>query len=226
MALERKLPSDSGYRTRVGQPTSIMGRRLHVPPSSFARGLMLLRDGGYRVLSRMKRSSDCTTARPPRPAVMLRSTTARTTSRLDSALSLLQEFRLPGDGLPDELSRSSQPAGIQSRAALYFGRRGTGRFRPTGLRRTGTSSPGSGRSRTQHCGSAPLYRARLVWTEKDDVVAMAAARLGFDYGELLRTRLLHLMSPDEVSRLPRRPDRCAAPHASPPRPARRRGFRT
>ena len=34
-------------------------------------------------------------------------------------------------------------------------------------------------------------------------MAEACSRLGFDYDDLNRRRLLHLMSPDEVSRLPR-----------------------
>src|SRR4029450_1690380 len=44
---------------------------------------------------------------------------------------------------------------------------------------------------------------RLSGWDKDRIVADAAARLGFDYDDLLRRRLLFLMSPDEVAALPR-----------------------
>jgi peptidoglycan/xylan/chitin deacetylase (PgdA/CDA1 family) len=44
---------------------------------------------------------------------------------------------------------------------------------------------------------------RLSGRDKDGIVADAAMRLGFDYDDLLRRRLLFLMSPEEVAGLPR-----------------------
>ena len=40
-------------------------------------------------------------------------------------------------------------------------------------------------------------------SEKDEVIATAAQRLGVDYPEMLANRFLHLMTADEVSALPR-----------------------
>jgi peptidoglycan/xylan/chitin deacetylase (PgdA/CDA1 family) len=46
-------------------------------------------------------------------------------------------------------------------------------------------------------------RRRLSALDKDDVLTVVADRLGIDYVDLLRRRFLHLMTPDEVGRLPR-----------------------
>ena len=50
----------------------------------------------------------------------------------------------------------------------------------------------------QHC-----IKRGLTGRDKDDVLLETATRLGFDYKDMLRRRLLHLMSPDEVAALPR-----------------------
>ena len=177
---------------------------LYIPPELLRARLSVLRDGGYAVLPLGEAIARLYDGSLPPRAVAL--TFDDGSADFHSvALPLLAEFGYPATVyLTSYYCVRQRPVfNTALRYILWKSRDRT--FRTDGL----TASGGAFRLATarereavallvlDHCA-----KRELTGHDKDDVLVETAARLAFDYDDLLRRRLLHLMSPDEVAALP------------------------
>jgi len=194
-----------GYHGVSAADEHLWDGELYIPPELLRERFTILRDGGYRVLplgEAIERLYDGSL--PPR-AVALTFDDGATDFR-SMALPLLEEFGFPATvyltSYYCQLQRpvfntvlryifwKSQDKWIETASLTASG----GRFPLATL----TDREAAFTAILRHC-----TEQRLSGWDKDRIVADAAARLGFDYDDLLRRRLLFLMSPDEVAALPR-----------------------
>ena len=177
---------------------------LYMPPSLLRERFETLRRGRYQVLplgEAVKRLYDGSL--PPRAVAITFDDGAY--DFFTQARPLLEEFRFPATVyLTSYYSKYQRPVFNTMLRYLFWKSQGK-TLTTTGL--TNDEQPlGLSSSDERVAAFAAVAGAcaerGLSGTEKDAVLATVAARLGIDYDDLLRRRFLHLMTPEEVSRLP------------------------
>ena len=178
---------------------------LYIPPDLLRARLSVLRDGGYAVLplgEAIRRLYDGSL--PPRSVAL--TFDDGSVDFHSVALPLLQEFGFPATVyLTSYYCLHQLP--VFNTALRYI----LWKSRDRTLETNGLTASGkpyrlaTAGEREAACVSVLQHCAQrgLTARDKNDVMVETATRLGFDYDDLVRRRLLHLMSPDEVSGLPR-----------------------
>jgi peptidoglycan/xylan/chitin deacetylase (PgdA/CDA1 family) len=178
---------------------------LYIPPSLLRARLEALRDGGYRVLpldDAVRRLYDGHL--PPRAVAITFDDGAY--DFYTQALPILEEFGFPATVyLTSYYSRFQRPVFNTMLRYLLWKARDRTLTTADLTDRSDTIALGteSDRDRAFALVAGSCAARGSSGSEKDDVLAIVAQRLRVDYQDLVRRRFLHLMSPDEVSRLPR-----------------------
>ncbi len=194
-----------GYHGVSAADEHLWDGELYVPPELLRERFTILREGGYRVLplgEAVERLYDGSL--PPR-AVALTFDDGATDFR-SVALPLLEEF-----GFPATVYLTSYYCQLQRPVFNTVLRYIFWKSRDRSIETAGLTASGERFSLATPTGREAAFTAilrhcterRLSGRDKDGIVADAARRLGFDYDDLLRRRLLFLMSPEEVAGLPR-----------------------
>jgi peptidoglycan/xylan/chitin deacetylase (PgdA/CDA1 family) len=177
---------------------------LYVPPSLLRRRFAAIRDGGYTVLplgEAVRRLYDGSL--PPRAVALTFDDGAY--DFYTHAVPLLEEF-----GFPATVYLTSYYADFQrpvfNTMLRYILWKGSGRSVDTkGLTSSGATMPLTNaveREKAFSEISTQCSRQEASAQAKDDVIAEVAKRLGIDYRALLDRRFLHLMSREDVAKLP------------------------
>jgi len=178
---------------------------LYIPPDLLHARFSLLREDGYSVLPLGEAITRLYDGTLPRRTVALTFDDGSADFH-SMALPLLQEFGFPATVyLTSYYCLHQRPVfttGLRyilwrSRDRTFDTAGLTANGKPFRLARAGEREQAFVAVR-DHCA-----KHGLTGRDKDDVMAETAARLGFDYDDMLRRRLLHLMSPEEVASLPR-----------------------
>jgi peptidoglycan/xylan/chitin deacetylase (PgdA/CDA1 family) len=194
-----------GYHGVSTDDEHLWDSSLYIPPALLRARLEALRTGAYEVLplgDAISRLYDGTL--PPRAVAITFDDGA--TDFFTQARPLLEEFGFPATVyLTTYYSRYQRPVfNTMLRYLLWKARDRT--LSTTGLTDTGETialaSEGD-RDRAFAVVAGACAARRLSGAEKDNILTEVATRLRLDYDDLLRRRVLHIMSPDEVSRLPR-----------------------
>jgi len=178
---------------------------LYIPPEVLRARFSSLRDGGYSVLPLGEAITRLYDGSLPPRAVALTFDDGSVDFH-SVALPLLQEFGFPATVyLTSYYCLHQRPVFTTGlRYILWKSRDRT--FDTTGLSANGKpfrlATP-SQREKAFVSVRNQCTKRGLTGRDKDDVMLETATRLGFDYNDMLRRRLLHLMSPDEVAALPR-----------------------
>lgn len=178
---------------------------LYIPPSLLRRRFEALRAGGYHVLpldEAVRRLYARTL--PPRAVAITFDDGAY--DFYSEALPIIQEFGFPATVyLTTYYSKYQRP--VFNTMLRYMLWKSSGRSLQTdGLTDGGEAidlSTVEGRTRAFNAIGTACGVRDLSGEAKDRVLATIAERLGIDYDKLLRHRFLHLMSFDEVARLPK-----------------------
>jgi len=194
-----------GYHGVSAADEHLWDGELYIPPELLRERFTILRDGGYRVLplgeavERLYNGS-----LPPRAVALTFDDGAADFHSV--ALPLLEEFGFPATVyLTSYYCRFQRPVFNTVLRYIFW------KSRDRSIETSGLTASGERFSLATLTGREAAFTAilrhcterRLSGGDKDRIVAEAALRLGFDYGDLLRRRLLFLMSPDEVAGLPR-----------------------
>lgn len=178
---------------------------LYIPPALLRRRFEILRRGGYHVLALGEALRRLYERTLPERAVAITFDDGAY-DFYTQALPILKEFEYPATVyLTTYYSRFQRPVfNTMLRYMLWKGRGSA--LLTEGLTKEPMSFDLGGRVRRDGAfdalASACVAR-RSSSEEKDAVLATVAERLNIDYPTLLRRRLLHLMSPEEVARLPK-----------------------
>ena len=194
-----------GYHGVASRDEHEWDGELYIPPTLLRRRFVAMRDGGYAVLplhEAVRRLYDGSL--PPRAVALTFDDGAY--DFYTHGRPLLEEF-----GFPATVYLTSFYCAVQrpvfNTMLRYVLWKARGRTLDTvGLTESETSLALTGVAERENAFSEiarACVRRRLSAEAKDDVIATAATRLGIDYGELRARRFLHLMSPDDVSTLPR-----------------------
>ncbi len=177
---------------------------LYIPAELLRARLSLLRDGGYAVLPLGEAITRLYDGSLPPRAVALTFDDGSVDFHA-VALPLLEEFGFPATVyLTSYYCLHQRP--VFNTALRYILWKSRDRaYETDGLTESGKpfrlatagEREAAALSVLDHCA-----KRDLTGRDKDDVLVETATRLGFDYDDLLRRRLLHLMSPDEVAALP------------------------
>lgn len=193
-----------GYHGVSAADEHLWDGELYIPPSLLRDRFTLLRDGGYRVLplgEALDRLYSGTL--PPRAVALTFDDGAADFSSV--ALPLLREFEFPATVyLTSYYCRYQRPVFNTTLRYLLW----KGRDRSIVLDGL-AAGPGSIALATAEDRGVAFQRIfrhaidrELSGPAKDEVLAEVASRVGVDYADLLARRLLHVMSPEEVSALP------------------------
>ena len=179
---------------------------LYIPPSLLRERFDTLRDGGYCVLPLADALRQLYHGSLPSRAVAITFDDGAY-DFLAQALPILEEFGYPATVyLTTYYSRFQRP--VFNTMLRYLFWKAQDRPLPTsGLTDDSAVLPLSTRA-DRAAAFDTIARAcvarRLSGSEKDAVLATVAERLDIDYSELVRRRILQLLAPDEVARLPRK----------------------
>jgi len=178
---------------------------LYIPPELLRARFSMLRDGGYTVLPLGEAITRLYDGSLPPRAVALTFDDGSVDFH-SVALPLLEEFGFPATVyLTSYYCLHQRPVFTTGlRYILWKCRDKT--FDTTGLTANGKPfrlAKAGDREQAFLSVRNQCTRGGLTGRDKDDVMRETATRLGFDYDHMLRERLLHLMSPDEVAALPR-----------------------
>ena len=178
---------------------------LYVPPELLRNRFEMLRSGGYRVLplgEAVQRLYDATL--PSRAVAITFDDGAY--DFFTHARPILEEFGFPATVyLTSYYARLQRPVfNTMLRYLLWKARDRT--LDPTGVadgQRPLRLTTGADRAAAFESVAGACAARRLSGADKDAVLETVAGRLDIDYADLIRRRFLHLMSPDEIARLPR-----------------------
>ncbi len=178
---------------------------LYIPAELLRARLSFLRDGGYAVLPLGEAITRLYDGSLPPRAVALTFDDGSVDFH-SVALPLLEEFGFPATVyLTSYYCLHQRPVfDTALRYILWKSRDRT--FQTDALSSSGKSFRLETAGEREAAFLSVLHycsKRGLTGRDKDDVLLETATRLGFDYDDLLRRRLLHLMSPDEVAALPR-----------------------
>ena len=178
---------------------------LYIPPALLRERFDALRNGGYRVLplgEAITRLYDGTL--PPRAVAITFDDGAY--DFYTQATPILEEFGFPATVyLTSYYSRYQRPVFNTMLRYLFWKARDRTLFTKEFSDEDDTIALASetNRDRAFAVVAGACAARRLSGAEKDGTLTAVAKHLGLDYDDILRRRILHLMSPDEVSRLPR-----------------------
>jgi peptidoglycan/xylan/chitin deacetylase (PgdA/CDA1 family) len=178
---------------------------LYIPPALLRARLEALRDGGYHVLplgDAVRRLYEGQL--PPRAVAITFDDGAY--DFYTQARPILEEFGFPATVyLTSYYSRFQRPVFNTMLRYLFWKARDRTLSTADLADQTETLSLHTEPDRDRAFGviAGACAARRLSGREKDEVLTEVARRLGVDYQDLIRRRFLHLMSPDDVSRLPR-----------------------
>ena len=194
-----------GYHGVSTDDEHLWDGELYIPPGLLRQRFESLRRGGYSVLpldEAVRRLYDGTL--PGRAVAITFDDGAY--DFYTHARPLLEEFGYPATVyLTSYYCRFQRPVfNTMLRYLLWKGRDGslsTDGFvdQPTTI----DLHSEAGRSTAFSAVAGACAARQLSGAEKDAVLTAVAGRLGIGYDDLVRRRFLHLMSPDEVARLPR-----------------------
>ena len=194
-----------GYHGVSTADEHLWNPELYIPPELLRARFSFLRDGGYAVLPLGEAITRLYEGSLPPRAVALTFDDGSVDFH-SVALPLLEEFGFPATVyLTSYYCLHQRPVfNTALRYILWKSRDRT--FQTDGLTASGKSFRLATEREREAAALSVLQHSRkrgLTGRDKDDVLVETATRLGFDYDDLLRRRLLHLMSPDEVAALPR-----------------------
>lgn len=208
------LAKESGWRTRRLLILGYHGvssddehewdGELYIPPALLRRRFAALRDGGYRVLpldEAVRRLYDGTL--PSRSVAITFDDGAY--DFFTEARPLLEEFGYPATVyLTTYYSRFQRP--VFNTTLRYLLWKARGQTLEVGGLADESGTFDLQRVTDRDAAFAAVARAcasrQLSGADKDEVLSRVAERLRVDYAGLLRRRFLHVMSADEVARLP------------------------
>ena len=179
--------------------------QLYIPPSLLRQRFDAIRNGGYHVLpmgEAVSRLYEGTL--PPRAVAITFDDGAY--DFYTRATPILEEFAFPATVyLTSYYSRYQRPVFNTMLRYLFWKARGGTLSTKEFSDQDETIALGSetNRDRAFAVVAGACAARRLSGAEKDDVLTAVAGHLEVDYADILRRRILHLMSPEEVSRLPR-----------------------
>jgi peptidoglycan/xylan/chitin deacetylase (PgdA/CDA1 family) len=194
-----------GYHGVSAADEHLWDGELYIPPALLRDRFRMLRDGGYRVLPLSEAVDRLYDGSLPPRAVALTFDDGATDFR-SVAVPLLEEFGFPATVYLTSYYCKVQRPVFNTVLRYIFWKSSTRVLDTAGLTASGERMALATLADREAAFTAILRHCteqRLSGLDKDGIVAEAAARLGFDYQGLLRRRLLHLMSPDEVAALPR-----------------------
>jgi peptidoglycan/xylan/chitin deacetylase (PgdA/CDA1 family) len=178
---------------------------LYVPPSLLRARFEALRDGGYRVLPLGQAVEQLYDGRLPARAVAITFDDGAY-DFYSQARPILEEFGFPATVyLTSYYSRFQRPV-FNTMLRYLFWKAQDRMLETETLTDDAETIPlrtESDRDRAFAKVAGACAARGLSGRAKDDVLSEVARRLEVDYHDLIRRRFLHLMSPDEVSRLPR-----------------------
>ena len=193
-----------GYHGVSSDDEHLWDGELYVPPELLRHRFEALRRGGYRVLPLDEATRRLYDGTLPRRAVAITFDDGAY-DFYTHARPLLEEFGYPATVyLTSYYCRFQRPVfNTMLRYLLWKGRdRMLNTESLAGEPSDFDLSEPAGRDLAFQAIAGACAARRLSGTEKDDVLTAVATRLGVAYEDLVRRRFLHLMSPDEVSRLP------------------------
>lgn len=194
-----------GYHGVSSADEHLWDGELYIPPTLLRERFTLLREGGYRVLSLREavgRLYDGTL--PPRAVALTFDDGADDFYTV--ALPLLREFGFPATVYLTSYYCQLQRPVFNTVLRYILWKHSDQVLDGAGLMATSERVSLASWSEREAAFSAILRYCtdrQMSGLDKDGVLAEVASRLGFDYEGLVRRRLLLLMSPDEVSRLPK-----------------------
>lgn len=194
-----------GYHGVSAADEHLWDGELYMAPDLLRERFTMLRDGGYRVLPLDEAVARLYDGSLPRRAVALTFDDGATDFRT-VALPLLAEFGFPATVYLTSYYCQLQRPVFNTALRYIFWRSRDRTLETNGLTATGETFSLESSADRETAFTAILHHCtdrRLSGQDKDGIVAEAAARLHFDYDDLVRRRLLYLMSPDEVAGLPR-----------------------
>jgi peptidoglycan/xylan/chitin deacetylase (PgdA/CDA1 family) len=194
-----------GYHGVSSDDEHLWDRELYVPPELLRQRFDALRQGGYHVLplnEAVRRLYDSTL---PQRAVAITFDDGAY-DFYTHARPILEEFQYPATVyLTSYYCRFQRPVfNTMLRYLLWKGRDRS--LDADGLTDEPTAidlSSAGGRDAAFNAVAGACASRRLSGAEKDAVLTTVGDRLQIGYSDLLKRRFLHLMSPDEVGRLPR-----------------------
>lgn len=179
--------------------------QLYIPPTLLRRRFEALRSGGYRVLplgDAINRLYDGTL--PARAVAITFDDGAA--DFYTHAVPIIREFAFPSTVyLTSYYSRLERPV-FNTMLRYLFWKARDRTVSTAGLsdqEETIALATDVGRERAYAIVAAACAARGLSGAEKDNILNEVASRLQLDYADLIRRRVLQLMSADEVSRLPR-----------------------
>jgi peptidoglycan/xylan/chitin deacetylase (PgdA/CDA1 family) len=178
---------------------------LYIPPSLLRRRLSAIRDGGYTVLPLSEAVHRLYSGSLPPRAVALTFDDGAY-DFYTCARPILEEFGFPATVyLTSYYCTHQRP--VFNTMLRYVLWKASGRsLDTTGLADEGgavTLSSGAEREAVYTAIAKACAKRGFSGADKDALIATVASQLGIDYRALLDRRLLHLMSRDDVSKLPR-----------------------
>ena len=194
-----------GYHGVSSDDEHLWDGALYIPPQLLRRRLEALRAGGYEVLpldDAVRRLYEGNL--PPRAVAITFDDGAY--DFYTHARPILEEFGFPATVyLTSYYSRYQRP--VFNTMLRYLFWKARDRMLPTSgfgdQDETITLVSDRDRDRAFAVVAGACAARGLSGAEKDNILTDVAKRLRLDYDDLIRRRFLHLMSPDEVSRLPR-----------------------
>jgi peptidoglycan/xylan/chitin deacetylase (PgdA/CDA1 family) len=178
---------------------------LYISPQLLRRRFATLRGGGYEVLKlddAVRRLYDGTL--PPKAIALTFDDGAY--DFFTHALPLLEEFGFPATVYLTSFYCAYQRPVFNTMLRYVMWKASSRTLDTGGLTDHGTvfalTSAAEREAAFDAIARACVARGSTA-EEKDTVIATVAQRLGVDYGELIAQRFLHLMSPDDVAKLPR-----------------------
>ena len=179
---------------------------LYIPPSLLRERFDMLREGGYHVLPLGDAIRQLYDGSLPSRAVAITFDDGAY-DFLAQAVPILEQFDYPATVyLTTYYSRFQRPVFNTMLRYLFW------KARDRTLETSGLTDDSAVLALSTEEERAAAFDAvaracvarRLSGAEKDAVLATIAERLNIDYYDLVRRRFLHLMTPDEVARLPRK----------------------
>ena len=193
-----------GYHGVSAADEHLWDGELYMPPQLLRERFTILRDGGYRVLPLDEAVARLYDGSLPPRAVALTFDDGATDFR-GVALPLLTEFGFPATVYLTSYYCQLQRPVFNTVLRYIFWKSQDRTLETSGLTATGQTFSLESPTDREAAFTAILHHCtdrRLSGQDKDGIVAEAARRLRFDYDDLVRRRLLYLMSPDEVAGLP------------------------
>lgn len=193
-----------GYHGVSADDEHLWDGELYIPPALLRARFTMLRDGGYHVLPLGEAVTRLYDGTLPSRAVALTFDDGAA-DFYSVALPILREFGFPATVyLTSYYCRYQRPVFNTTLRYLLW------KARDRALATDGLVSIaeqlGLASASDRDVAFGRIFRHSvergLSGAEKDALLEQVAARLGIDYGDILRRRLLHVMSQEEVSALP------------------------